>query len=141
MMMMMMMMKYSYLIPIIFKQIDLTLTVTTTLDQSGPGRNHNEGVVHFLRSSELEPHHQIQFSVIPRTLLGRVLHLCWEYSQSIQSLTTHIYQCIYIYIYISWLTIVKGDLKAPFSIAITTRCRGGHYTLPWMLHLPLIHTL
>ena len=27
-------------------------------------------------------------------------------------------------------TVVEGDLKAPFSIATKSRCRGGHYFLP-----------
>ena len=27
-------------------------------------------------------------------------------------------------------TIVEGDPKAPFSIATTPRCRGGHYSIP-----------
>ena len=27
-------------------------------------------------------------------------------------------------------TVVKSDLKAPFSIATTPRCRGGHYSFP-----------
>ena len=44
------------------------------------------------------------------------------------SLTPHIY--IYIYIYIKLVTIVEGDLKAPFSIATTPRCRGGPLLLP-----------
>ena len=42
--------------------------------------------------------------------------------------------CVYIYIYIHGgvvlATIVKGDPKAPFSIATTPRCRGGRYSLP-----------
>ena len=40
---------------------------------------------------------------------------------------TYIYIYIYIYIYacISWPTIVKGDPKAPFSIATMMKCRGG----------------
>ena len=29
-------------------------------------------------------------------------------------------------------TIVKGDPKAPFSIATTLRCRGGRYSIPWI---------
>ena len=27
-----------------------------------------------------------------------------------------------------------GDLKASFSIATTPRCRGGLYSIPWLLH-------
>ena len=34
-------------------------------------------------------------------------------------------------------TIVEGDQKAPFSIATTTRCRGGHYYFPGLLHFTL----
>ena len=31
-------------------------------------------------------------------------------------------------------TLVESDLKAPFSIATTPRCRGGHYSFPGLLH-------
>ena len=30
------------------------------------------------------------------------------------------------------VTVVEGDPKAPFSIATTPRCRGGHYSFPWI---------
>ena len=30
------------------------------------------------------------------------------------------------------VTLVKGDLKAPFSIATTPKCRGGCYFNPWI---------
>ena len=30
---------------------------------------------------------------------------------------------------------VKGDLKAPFSIATTPRCREGHYSFPWIAQI------
>ena len=32
-------------------------------------------------------------------------------------------------------TRVEGDPKAPFSIATTERCRGGHYSFPWIAPL------
>ena len=32
-------------------------------------------------------------------------------------------------------TFVKGNLKAPFSIATTPRCRGEHYSIPWIAPL------
>ena len=32
-------------------------------------------------------------------------------------------------------TVVKGDLKGPLSIATTPRCRGGHYSIPWIVPL------
>ena len=33
------------------------------------------------------------------------------------------------------VTLVEGDPKAPFSIATTPRCRGGHYSIPWITRL------
>ena len=33
--------------------------------------------------------------------------------------------------------IVKDDPKAPFSIGTTLRCRGGHYSFPWIAPLTL----
>ena len=32
-------------------------------------------------------------------------------------------------------TLVEGYQKAPFSIAITTRCRAGYYSFPWIAPL------
>ena len=32
-------------------------------------------------------------------------------------------------------TVVEGDTKAPFSIAITPRLRGGRYSFPWIAPL------
>ena len=49
---------------------------------------------------------------------------------------------IYIYIYIYKLklaTLVEGNPKAPFSIATTSRCRGGCNSILWIApFLPLI---
>ena len=33
------------------------------------------------------------------------------------------------------LTLVKGDPKAPFSIATTPKCSGGCYSIPWIAPL------
>ena len=38
-------------------------------------------------------------------------------------------------------TVVKGNLKAPFSITTTPKYRGEHYSFSWIAPLPLIHTL
>ena len=35
------------------------------------------------------------------------------------------------------VTVVEGDLKAPFSIATTPLCRGGHHFFPWIALLTL----
>ena len=35
----------------------------------------------------------------------------------------------------SKLALVKGEPKAPFSVATTPRCRGGHYSFPWIAPL------
>ena len=34
-------------------------------------------------------------------------------------------------------TLVEGDPKAPFSIAITPECRRGSYSFPGLLHFTL----
>ena len=34
-------------------------------------------------------------------------------------------------------SVVEGDPKAPFSIATTTRCTGGRYFFPGLLHFTL----
>ena len=36
-------------------------------------------------------------------------------------------------------TLVKGDLKVPFSIATTLRCREGHHSFPWIAPLYLLY--
>ena len=38
---------------------------------------------------------------------------------------------------VSWLTVVENDLKAPFSIVTTPRCRRGRYSFPWIAFLTL----
>ena len=35
------------------------------------------------------------------------------------------------------MTRIKGDLKAPFSIAATLECKGRHYSFPWIAPLTL----
>ena len=37
----------------------------------------------------------------------------------------------------AWSTLVKGDPKAPFSIATTPRCRGSRYSFLWIAPLTL----
>ena len=38
-------------------------------------------------------------------------------------------------------TVVEGDMKAPFSIATTPRCRGGNFSFSGLLYFTLILTL
>ena len=38
-------------------------------------------------------------------------------------------------IFIKLATLVEGDPKDSFSIATTSRCRGGHYYIPWIAPL------
>ena len=56
-------------------------------------------------------------------------------AKSSLSLSLYIYIYIYILLYISRLTVVDNSLKAPLSIATTLRCRGGHYSFPWIAPL------
>ena len=43
--------------------------------------------------------------------------------------------CILIWSKIKLTTVVEGDLKSPFSIATTPRCRVGRYSFPWIAPL------
>ena len=43
----------------------------------------------------------------------------------------------YYQLVVKLATIVKGDLKALFSIATTPRCRGGHYYIPELFQFTL----
>ena len=36
---------------------------------------------------------------------------------------------------VNFVTLVEGDLKAPFSIATTPRCKEGRYSIPWIAPL------
>ena len=49
--------------------IDETLTGTRTPGQSWPGCNGKKKYLIFLKTPGLEPHHQVQFSVILRKLI------------------------------------------------------------------------
>ena len=44
----------------------------------------------------------------------------------------NIYRCVYIKEKVRLATLIEGNLKAPFSIATTLRCRGGCYSFPWI---------
>ena len=35
-----------------------------------------------------------------------------------------------MFVMIKLVTVVEGELKAPFSIGTTRMCRGGHYSFP-----------
>ena len=49
------------------------------------------------------------------------------------SIDIYIYIYIYIYKLVKLATFVEGDPKASFSIATTTRCRGGRYSILYIL--------
>ena len=55
--------------------------------------------------------------------MGVFIYVC---TLSLKMNTCH---CYYLYLKVKLATLVKGDLKAPFSIATTLRRRGGHYTI------------
>ena len=70
------------------QSIDGTITGIITQDQSGPWSNGNEGVLHIPQTPELEPHHQMHFSVIPRT---NCIYILW-YLQKIPSKTYSVWK-------------------------------------------------
>ena len=56
--------------------IDDTLAGTTTPSQSGTENKGNGGALHIGQPPGLEPHYQMQFCIIPRTLVMVMLALC-----------------------------------------------------------------
>ena len=56
------------------------------------------------------------------------------YKKKIVCFTMRLYAlsqvCLNVY-----MTVIEGDLKAPFSRAITLRYMGGRYTFPWIAQL------
>ena len=58
------------------RPIDGTLISNINLDQSGPESNGDEGVFHIPQTPGLDPHHQMQFSVIPRKCLCLSMCVC-----------------------------------------------------------------
>ena len=60
-------------------------------------------------------------------------HPCdWQYRDSWYSNTVSLQSDLKVAL---MAAIVKGDTKAPFSIATTLRCRGGRYSFPWIVPL------
>ena len=60
------------------------------------------------------------------------LLFCRGFSQHILSPAN---KALFIYNKVKLATLVEGDLKAPFSIPTTPRCRGGCYSIPWIASL------
>ena len=50
-------------------------------------------------------------------------------------LHTHTHTPNFTYYKVKLAIVVKGDLKAPFSLATTPRCREGHYSFLWIAPL------
>ena len=62
-----------------------------------------------------------------------IAHKIYKYYISINS-----HENIYVNIVkVKLVTLVEGNQKVPFSIATTSRCRGGCYSFPWIA--PLYH--
>ena len=75
---------------------------TSTLDQSGPRNNSNEGIIHILQISRTRALSWIHCSIIPSTpLLSEVLFLSRRYSQHILSPTDWV-KLFYIFIFLNY---------------------------------------
>ena len=78
--------KYKWFLNHSIWPIDGTLTDTATTGQSEPESNGNKGVNSTLPAfPELEPHHQTQFNVMPRTPI-----FFWEVSNTSVENTTSV---------------------------------------------------
>ena len=66
------------------------------------------------------------------------LTIIWkEKANKVSREVSTLFQRLWDTLYILWpycigqnVVVVKGDQKAPFPIAATPRCRGGHYSFP-----------
>ena len=58
--------------------IDMILTGATTPSQSWPGMHGNDGVLRIPQSLSIIGASLSDCLFIPRTLVGRVLHFCWD---------------------------------------------------------------
>ena len=60
-----------------------------------------------------------------------------DYSRTWSQIIWCYWACLYCKKKVKLVTIVEGNPKAPFSIATTPRCRGGHYSFPGLLYFTL----
>ena len=134
---------------------DRTLSGASTPDQSGPGSDGIEGVVHIPQISNITaasssdvlvsyPEYssaemQSVYSTAPtdcaHTYDNHVLHHIILY---IICIFYNIYIYIHTYVYtikVKLATLVEGNQNAPFSIATTLICRRGHNSFPWIAPL------
>ena len=104
---------------------------------------------HFQEFHPLSVHIDFVVVVSPRVILYAVqwnminfncksiflrLFYVWRLGKQAFAEAKSLYLIISIY---KLATVVEGDLKAPFSVAMTLRCRRGHYFFPWIA--PLYH--
>ena len=91
---------------------------------------------HFILSSQYEIWHVFRGN--EKNIYNKNLKYMNRYVHTVK--ITHMYMVftklsLNWHSYISWSTVVKGDLKAPFSIATTSRYRGGRYFFLWIVPL------
>ena len=69
------------------------------------------------------------------------VHSELHFFKIIQEFVVCFFVCFFFFcaraIAIKYLYVVEGNPKAPFSIASTSRCRGGQYSFPWIVPLTL----
>ena len=71
-------------------------------------------------------------------LLWRPTHIVLQWFQLFLSNKNDLLKVIYVHVFlcnVRLVTVVEGDLKTPFSIATTPRCRGGRYSFLWIFPL------
>ena len=80
---------------------------------------------HFLTATFYLP----SFTIFDKSFLSGLFLSAYDWDEWS---VCNIYIYIYIYIYIKLATVVEGDLKAPFSLATTTRCRVECNSFSWI---------
>ena len=89
--------------------------------------------------ASLKPHHQIVYCHIQDTHWRGGVSYFSAVVQSVYSIAPSDWENRAMVNKLSYLvkltTIDEGDLKAPFSIITTPRCREGRYSFPWIVPL------
>ena len=111
--------EYEWILSRSFWLIDGSQTVTTTSSQSEPWSNGNEGLIK--DSLDL----QNLNLTIKYKLVSHTRHSFWDLI-SLWGIKIS---------KVKLATVVEGNQKAPFSISMTLKCRGGRNSFPWITPL------
>ena len=97
----------------------------------------NYSIVEIGQNTEKSPGDLRRLVVAQTPVRNHQLMLVWKTLKWEQIIIVAIIKVIMIKLIVKLVTLVEGDPKAPFSIATTSRCRGGCYSFLWIALLYL----